>query len=241
MLILPAIDLRGGKCVRLTQGDYAQEKVYDSDPAAVAASFEEQGAQFLHVVDLDGAKDGAPKNLGALKEIIKCIRIPVEFGGGIRSLESAQAALELGVSRVIIGTKLVQDRALASRMFETLGEKVVAGIDAKNGKVAVAGWIEQSAEDAFLFAKALENDGAQRFIVTDIATDGALMGPNLDFLALMADAVISPVIASGGVSSIADLAKIKALSRTNLEGVIVGKAIYEKRFSIEEALAVLAS
>jgi phosphoribosylformimino-5-aminoimidazole carboxamide ribotide isomerase len=239
MLILPAIDLRDGKCVRLTQGDYAQEKVYDSDPAAVAASFEQQGARFLHVVDLDGARAGEPKNLAALREILKAIQIPIEFGGGIRSLESARAVLGLGVTRVIIGTKLVQDRTLAAHMFEQLGEKVVAGIDAKNGKVAVAGWIEESTEDAFEFAKSLEGDGARRFIVTDIATDGSLMGPNLDFLAQMADAVRGPVIASGGVSSLDDLTKIQSLNRTNLEGVIVGKAIYEKRFNLRDALATV--
>ena len=223
--------------MRLTHGDYSQEKIYDDDPASVAAGFEEAGAKFLHVVDLDGAKQGAPANLPALRAILEEIGIPVEFGGGIRSLAAAREVLDMGVERVIVGTKLVQDRNLAAEMFREFGSHVVAGIDAKNGKVAVAGWIEESAIDAFQLAEELEKDGAKRFIVTDIATDGALQGPNLEFLAGFLDRLYSPVIASGGVSNLDDIKALQRLQNGALEGVIVGKAIYENRLDLREALA----
>ena len=181
MLILPAIDLRGGRCVRLMHGDYSQESVYAGDPADVAKEFEDCGAQFIHVVDLDGAKKGEPENLDAVARICRRVRVPVEFGGGIRSLEVAQRVLNSGVDRVIVGTKLVTDRELANQFWGALREQVVAGIDARNGKVAIAGWTETTEIDALELAAQLEKDGAKRFILTDIARDGALSGPNIEF------------------------------------------------------------
>jgi phosphoribosylformimino-5-aminoimidazole carboxamide ribotide isomerase len=201
--------------------------------------FEAEGAEYLHVVDLDGAKAGSPQNLDSLRSIRQGISIPIEFGGGIRSLECAHEVLEAGANRVIVGTKLVQDAELARRMFDELGERVVAGVDARNGKVAVAGWTESSEVDAFEFVKHLQDLGAQRLIVTDIARDGSLTGPNIEFLTRILETITIPVIASGGVSALNDLQILANLKAPNLEGVIVGKAIYENRFSVREAVNLL--
>lgn len=233
MLVIPAIDIRGGQCVRLTQGDYARQTVYGEAPARVAGVFEEQGARMLHVVDLDGAKSGAPENILALQAILRSVSIPVEFGGGVRSLETAEILLGFGVTRVVIGTKLVSDRDLACQLFETLGEKVVAGIDVRDGKVAVEAWTETADIDAFDFAAELRDLGARRIIATDISRDGALAGPNLPFYQRMISAVDIPVIASGGAASRDDL---RALSEIGVEGAIVGKALYEGRLSLADTV-----
>lgn len=239
MLIIPAIDLRGGRCVRLTQGDYAREKIYDALPSEVATRFEGEGAKLIHVVDLEGAKLGSPPNLDSVEAICRAVSIPIEFGGGVRSLETAHRVLDLGAARVVLGSRLVASLDAAKELFAELGEKAVAGIDAREGKVAVEGWLETSELVAADFARRLEGVGARRFIVTDIARDGALLGPNFEFLASMLKAVSSPVIASGGVASLSDLEALCGLSSSNLEGVIVGKAIYEGRFSVKEAIALL--
>ncbi len=240
MLILPAIDLRGGLCVRLTQGDYAQERVYDSDPVRVAQQFESEGAQWIHVVDLDGAKSGQPANWDSVEKIAKSVKIPIEVGGGVRSLESAQRLLDLGVGRVVVGTKLVEDPELAGKMFAALGDKVVAGIDARNGIVAVAGWIDQSSVSARDLAVHMQALGAKRIILTDIAQDGMLTGPNLALLAEVASSIDIPIIQSGGIGSLADIQSLQAVS-PQPEGVIVGRAIYEKKFSVKEAVELSAS
>ena len=241
MLIFPAIDLRGGRCVRLFQGDYAQETVYDEDPCRVAREFEKQGAEILHVVDLDGARSGTPANLEIVSAICHAVKIPVQFGGGVRSLETARRALEMGVHRVVIGSKLLAEPEFAEAIFAALGESAAAGIDAREGRVAVAGWTETSDTPAADLARRIEALGAHRFIVTDIARDGALQGPNLDFLRTMAAAVQGKVIASGGVSSIDDILAIRHLGAPNLEGVIVGRAIYEGKFTVAEALAAVGT
>lgn len=233
MLILPAIDLRAGKCVRLKQGDYAQETIYGEDPAAVAADFAEQGADWIHVVDLDGAKAGEPQNLDAIRAIVEASDVPVEVGGGIRSLETAQRLLDLGVGRVIFGTRLLATEDAGESLFRALGEQAVAGIDSRDGMVAVTGWTEQSSVVALDFAKHLESVGAKRFIVTDIATDGMLQGPNLPMLRQFAEELQGAVIASGGVATLDDLVAISGL---RVEGAIVGKAIYERRFTVAEAV-----
>jgi phosphoribosylformimino-5-aminoimidazole carboxamide ribotide isomerase len=236
MLIIPAIDLIGGRCVRLTQGDYAQETVYDPDPAAVAKRFEDAGAEWIHVVDLDGAKAGEPRNLDAVGAVLAAVNAKVEFGGGVRSLETARRLLGLGVARVIVGTKLIQDPALAERFFSELGERVVAGIDARDGKVAVAGWIEGSDVSALDLARRVESQGARRIILTDIARDGALTGPNLGLQAQVAEGVGIPVIASGGIGALRDIDALLPLEAKGVEGVIVGKAIYEGRVDLQEAI-----
>lgn len=235
MLILPAIDIRGGKCVRLVQGDYAQETVYGEDPLAVAQGFVEQGAEWIHIVDLDGAKAGQPVNLNIVERIAKETSAKVELGGGIRMLETAIQVLNRGIARVIFGSRLVSNRSESADLFQALGDRAVAGIDARNGKVSVVGWTEDSELGALDLAKELEEAGARRFIVTDIATDGMLAGPNLQMLAEFSGNLRGHVIASGGVSSLDDLKSIKAI-QPPVEGAIVGKAIYEGRLTVQQAI-----
>lgn len=240
MLIIPAIDLRGGRCVRLTQGDYGRETIYDLDPVEVAQRFAAEGAEIVHVVDLDGAKGGSPQNLEIVARIAAEGGLPVEFGGGVRSLETAHRALEAGVQRVVVGSKLVQDAELSARFFSELGDRVVAGIDAREGKVATIGWTETSEVTAVELAQRVEAAGCRRIILTDIARDGELKGPNLDLLRDVVSAVKIPVIASGGVAVVEDLAQLRAAFPAGVEGVIVGKAIYENRFTVAQAVTTLA-
>lgn len=238
MLIIPAIDLRGGKCVRLTQGDFNQENVYDADPAAIARGFEREGAEWLHVVDLDGAKSGAPANVPSLLQIRRAVSIRIEYGGGVRSIDAAKKLLLCGIDRVVLGTSLVADESLAARVFGELGDRIVAGLDSRKGKLAISGWRGDSAVDAVDLARKLQAFGASRFVVTDIARDGTLEGPNLIYLSEFLDQVDAAVIASGGVSSLEDLMKLASLGRRNLEGVIVGKALYEGKFQLSQALGL---
>jgi phosphoribosylformimino-5-aminoimidazole carboxamide ribotide isomerase len=236
MLILPAIDLLDGKCVRLTQGEYDQSQVYDSDPANVARRFADEGADFIHVVDLDGAKAGYPVNRSSIEAIVRATSVAVQVGGGVRSLATARDLLELGVRRVILGTSLIARREESTQIFAELGSRAVAGIDARDGYVAVSGWTEGSSVSAVDLARWVEQNGGQRIILTDIATDGMLTGPNFDLLSHMMAAVNLPVIASGGVSSLQDLNDL-AKMRPAPEGAIVGKALYEGRFSLRAATA----
>ncbi|MBC8065953.1 MAG: 1-(5-phosphoribosyl)-5-[(5-phosphoribosylamino)methylideneamino]imidazole-4-carboxamide isomerase [Chlorobia bacterium] len=239
MLILPAIDIRGGKCVRLRQGDYAQETIYSEDPVAVARGFVEQGAEWIHIVDLDGAKAGQPVNLDIVEQIVKATSAKVELGGGIRNLETATQVLNRGIARVILGSRLVSNRAESADLFHALGDQAVAGIDARNGMVSVVGWTEDSELGSLDLARELEEAGARRFIVTDIATDGMLSGPNLAMLAEFSGALTGHVIASGGVSSLEDLKSINAI-QPPIEGAIVGKAIYEGRLTVQQAIEAVS-
>ena len=241
MLILPAIDLRGGQCVRLTQGDYSQEKVYDSDPVKVALDFQDEGAKWIHIVDLDGAKSGEPQNWEALKSVLRAVDCFVEVGGGVRSPETARRLLDLGATRVVVGTKLIDDPELAARMFAEFGERIVAGIDARNGQVAVSGWTEQSKTSAVDLAKRMQSQGAKRIILTDISKDGMLTGPNLALLDEVSESVEIPIIHSGGIGVLADLNLLYDRAKIRPEGVIVGRAIYEGRFSVKEACELSAS
>lgn len=236
MKIIPAIDIRGGNCVRLFQGDYAKETVYGTDPAAQAKAWQDAGAEIIHLVDLDGAKAGHPVNLEAIEAICKAVTIPCELGGGIRTVEDAKAVLDLGISRVILGTVACDNPKLAETFISQFGtEKIVVGIDAKDGKVATRGWIETSATDAFALARKLYLFGVSRIIYTDIATDGALCGPNLKSVANLCDLIPEcNVIASGGVSSAKDIADLNALGKANLEGAIVGKALYDGRVTFAD-------
>lgn len=241
MVILPAIDIIDGKCVRLTQGDYESKTVYAEDPVAVAKEFASAGAEWIHIVDLDGAKAGRPVNLEPVQRIAQETALSVEFGGGVRSLEIAQDVLNCGVRRVIFGTRIATDLQFAKHAFSELGEQAVAGVDAKDGVVKVAGWTEGDSVGLYDLLDKLEGVGAKRFIVTDIATDGALKGPNLDLLSKVCHTVSGHVIASGGVSSIADVQALVDLNCANLEGVIVGKAIYEGRVGVAEMLNLVGS
>jgi phosphoribosylformimino-5-aminoimidazole carboxamide ribotide isomerase len=240
LLIIPAIDLRGGRCVRLTQGDYGRETIYDLDPVEVAQRFAAEGAEIVHVVDLDGAKSGSPQNLEIVARIAAEGGLPVEFGGGVRTLETAHRALEAGVQRVVVGSKLVQDAELSARFFAELGDRVVAGIDAREGKVATIGWTETSEVTAVELALRVEAAGCRRIILTDIARDGELKGPNLELLRDVVSAVKIPVIASGGVAVVEDLVQLREAFPAGVEGAIVGKAIYENRFTVAQAVAALA-
>lgn len=238
MLIIPAIDLIGGRCVRLHQGDYAQETLYGEDPVEVAKGFEDAGASMIHVVDLDGARTGEPANLQVIERIASSIACGMEVGGGIRSVARARQVLDAGVTRLVVGTKLVENPDLAQEMFATLGEQVVAGIDARDGFVAAHGWTATSSEPIADFVQRMERWGACRLIVTDIATDGTLAGPNIELLEQLVGIVGIPIIASGGVGTLDDLRRLQQVPR--LEGVIVGKALYEGRFTISEALGLSA-
>ena len=236
MLIIPAIDIRGGKCVRLFQGDYNQETVYNNFPSEQAKKFQEDGAALIHLVDLDGAKAGKPVNLDVVREICAAVSIPCELGGGIRTVEDAKAAFDAGVHRVILGTTACENPHLVRDFISTFGaDRVVMGIDAKGGRVAVKGWLETSMIDVFELIAKLEEMGVTRFIYTDISTDGALSGPNLDSVAAVCSRVPRcGVIASGGISGTKDIKNLRELGKENLEGVIVGKALYAGRTTFQE-------
>ncbi|MBX3119653.1 MAG: 1-(5-phosphoribosyl)-5-[(5-phosphoribosylamino)methylideneamino]imidazole-4-carboxamide isomerase [Fimbriimonadaceae bacterium] len=239
MLILPAIDILEGKCVRLTQGDYAQKTEYSDDPVAVAKGFADAGAQWIHIVDLDGAKAGCPVNLTVVERIAKETPAKIELGGGIRSLESARQILKSGIARVIFGTRIATDLEFVEHAFGELGNAAIAGVDARDGIVKVSGWTEGEDIELYAFLHQLDGLGVARFIVTDIATDGAMQGPNLSMLKRVCETVAGKVIASGGVSSVEDLRAIDGLRLPNLEGAIVGKAIYEGRIDLPNALQEL--
>jgi phosphoribosylformimino-5-aminoimidazole carboxamide ribotide isomerase len=233
MDILPAIDLRGGKCVRLVQGDYARETVFADDPARMARHWESLGAKYLHVVDLEGAKDGEPKQLDTVAAIVRAVSIPVELGGGIRAEESARRALDLGVSRVIVGTAAL-DREIAGKLAAFLGPHLVAGIDARDGNVAVRGWLETTEIRAVDLAGELVGLGVNWIVYTDIAVDGMLTGANVPAMREMVAAVPQArVVASGGVSSADD---IRALRDAGCAGAIIGMALYTGTLKLEDAL-----
>jgi len=237
--VIPAIDIRNGKCVRLFQGDYDKETVYANTPAEQAREWERQDAAIIHVVDLDGAKAGKIVNIDAIKAITSAVSIPCELGGGIRTLKDAETALSAGIDRVIFGTAVCADPKLAAEAIGEFGpEKVVVGIDARNGRVAIDGWTRDGGADALDLAAELAELGVVRFIHTDIDTDGALAGPNLDAQTAFCERVpTAKVVASGGVSAPKDVAELAALPLDNLEGVIVGKALYDGRTTLGKLMA----
>lgn len=237
MLILPAIDLRGGKAVRLAQGDFARETVYGDDPAEVAKGFRDAGAEWVHVVDLDGARTGAPAHWNQIEEIATT-GLNVEVGGGVRSLEAARRFLNQGAARVVVGTRLVSNPDLAANFFEELGGRVVAGIDARDGMVHISGWEAGSNITAVDLAIRVAGQGAKRIILTDIARDGMQTGPNLELLREVTRATKLPIIQSGGIGSLAHIRELLALGEGMPEGVIVGRAIYEGSVDLAEALRI---
>ena len=244
MIIFPAIDIKGGKCVRLIQGDFEQVTTYSEDPIAVAQRWKFEGAQWLHVVDLDGAKTGqlCLENRNVVRRIVEETGLPIQFGGGVRSVEAVAQMLEIGVKRCVIGTTAAGNAALARTILTEYGDHVAVGVDAREGKVATHGWQETSGESATDFVQRLADLGAKRFIFTDIARDGMLQGVNVKALAEVAAAVPQlPVIASGGVATLADLDALaqmrgEALAAANIEGVIIGKALYAGTVSLRDAL-----
>ena len=235
MTILPAIDLKDGKCVRLRQGRADDVTVYGDDPAAQARDWAAQGGRELHVVDLDGAFDGVPKHLDAIRAVIAAFPGPVEVGGGLRTLDALRAVLEAGAARAIIGSAALDDPEFLSAALELYGERIAVGIDARNGFVQTKGWVNTTDVKATDLATAVARAGAKRIIYTDTATDGMLGGPNLTQMAAICDAAPEcRVTASGGVSSPYDIANLKALERENLDSAIVGKALYDGRTTLKE-------
>ncbi len=235
MLVIPAIDLRGGKCVRLRQGDYGQETVFGDDPAAMARRWVEQGAELLHVVDLDGAKAGRPANVDAIRAIVQAVQVPCQLGGGLRQTADLEQVFELGVQRAVIGTQALKNPDWFDEMTRRFPGRLLLGLDAKNGKVATEGWLEVAETRAVDLARRFENLPLAGLIYTDIAKDGMLQGPNVEAMKEMAAMVRLPVIASGGVTRLEDIEKLKALP---LAGCIIGRALYEGKLNLVQAIAV---
>ena len=236
MIILPAIDIIDGKPVRLYQGDYGKKEIVADDIFETAKSFEEAGADYIHLVDLDGAKSGSNENHELVIKIANMLKIPVELGGGIRSFDTIEYLLDNGVSRVILGTIAMEDEELLKKAVDTYGERIAVGIDCKNGKVYGRGWLEGSDLDYVEFAKKMESLGVKNIIVTDISKDGTLEGPNVEMLKKLKETVNIDITASGGIR---DIQNIKDLNEIGLYGAITGKAIYAKTLSLEEAIKVV--
>lgn len=239
MILYPAIDIRGGKAVRLLQGDYARETTYDADPVDAAKRWADEGAEFLHVVDLDGAKAGEPQNLESVRRIAAAVECPIQVGGGLRDEASVAAVLEAGAERVVIGTAALRDPAFLERVLEAHGDRVVVSVDARDGKVALAGWIETSDVDVAAAVGELGERGVPRFLCTAIEVDGTMEGPAIEELGRIAAATQAQVIASGGVGDLADLGAVAGMDAANIEGAIVGRALYERRFTVAEGIAAL--
>ena len=239
MIIYPAIDLKGGRCVRLSQGRADRETVYSEDPAEIAAGFKAAGSGWVHVVDLDGAFSGEPGNISAISAIV-AVGLRVELGGGLRSSDSVERALAMGVSRAVVGTRAAESEEFVAELVREFGERIAVGIDAKNGRVAVKGWVDTTGTSALDLARRMASLGVATLIHTDIGTDGMLTGPNFAAQEALLAAVACRVIASGGVSRREDVAQLAALARryANLDGVIVGKALYEKRVDLPDLLAI---
>ena len=239
MILYPAIDIRGGRAVRLLRGDYDRETVYDADPVDAARRWAEQGARFLHVVDLDGAREGRPVNLDHVRRIVEIVDVGVQVGGGLRDAEAFAAALEAGAERAVLGTAALERPPLVDELIATHGDRVVVSVDARGGRVAIAGWEQHTeAEPADLLASLAER-GVTRFVYTPVDVDGTMQGPGLADLRGVASATAAELIYSGGVGELDDLAALRDLGLPNLRGAIVGRALYEGRFSVAEGQAVL--
>ena len=239
MILIPAIDLLGGKCVRLLRGEYDKATEYSDDPVKVAHTWHEGGAKRIHVVDLDGAKSGQPVNEGLIILIAREAGVPIEVGGGIRTLDQIDRYLSKGVDRVILGTAAFRDKDLLRSACRDHPGHVWVGIDGRNGRVAVEGWIEETTTSVYDLSMICEQAGVGGVIFTDIARDGALVGPNLESLKEMCRQITMPVIASGGISSLEDLRAIRNLGLPRIEGIITGKALYAGAFTIEEGVAAV--
>jgi len=236
MLIIPAIDIMEGKVVRLVQGRL-DKKIYSKDPVKTAKHWERQGAELIHVVDLEGATTGAPKNLNIVKEIIKNTNLPLQFGGGVRKIETIASLLDCGIWRVVLGTRAAEDKAFLKKAFKTFKGKIIVSIDALGSRLLVRGWrVSCKNINVLDFAKALKEIGFQQIIFTDTSKDGTLKGPNIRGIKKLFKETRLKVIASGGISSLEDLYKLKLLEKQGLGGVIVGKALYEGEFTLTQAL-----
>ena len=238
MIIYPAIDIRGGRCVRLTEGRFDAETVFADDPAEMALKWAGLGAEFLHLVDLDGALAGEGKNVPVIQRILKSVSIPVQLGGGIRNLETIEKLLSLGVTRLILGSAAVKNPQLVEEACKKYPGHIAVGIDAKNGEVAIEGWGQGSGVAATELAKKMASFGVETIIYTDISRDGMLSGVNVEATAALARACGVPIIASGGVASLDDIRRVKAVEGDGVQGCIIGKAIYTGAVDLKEALAL---
>jgi phosphoribosylformimino-5-aminoimidazole carboxamide ribotide isomerase len=241
LILFPAIDIRDGKAVRLIQGDYEKETKYDDDPVVAARRWVDGGAAWLHVVDLDGARAGEPVNLEHVRRIVAAVNVPVQLGGGLRDSKKVEQAFSSGVERIVLGTAAVRNPEMAEAIAAAHGDRVVASVDARSGKVAAEGWTEESELGATEVIAGLTERGIRRFVYTPVDVDGLMEGPDLDSLREAARATDGEVIYSGGIGSLDDLRAVARLGLENVEGVIVGRALYEQRFGITEARATLGA
>ncbi len=239
MILYPAIDIRGGQAVRLTQGDYERETAYDADPVDAAKRWAGEGAEILHVVDLDGAKAGEPRNLDAIGRIAAAVECPIQVGGGLRDEASVAAVLDAGAERVVIGTAALRDPELLAAALEAHGDRVVVSVDARDGKVSLAGWTEASDVDVANAVADLGERGVARFLCTAIEVDGTMEGPAMAELTRIAAATQAQIIASGGVGDLSHLESLAREAAPNVEGAIVGRALYERKFTVAEAITAL--
>jgi len=239
MFIIPAIDIKDGRCVRLFQGEMDKETVYFKETIGAARHWVKEGASFIHIVDLNGAVEGRPVHIKEVEAICRETSLVVELGGGLRSVEAVQAALDLGVARVVIGTAAYDNAELLRALCERFPGKIVAGIDARSGKVAVKGWKETTSMDAVELAQRCEADGASRIIYTDISRDGTREGVNLDETLKIAQSVNIPIIASGGVATLDDIRRLKEIERDGVEGILIGRALYTGAFTLREATSIV--
>jgi len=238
MIIIPAIDIINEKVVRLERGDFNREKVYSDEPALIAKDWEMKGARFLHIVDLDGAKEGRIKNGRTIIKIMKAVNIPCEVGGGLREMSDVEHFLKNGAARVVIGTKAFEDIDSIGKLISKFGDKIVISVDFSGNKVVKKGWQEKTDLDPIAVIKDMKKIGVSTIVVTDISVDGTLMGPKTDRLKEILNSVDISVIASGGISSLEDIRKLKGLNSKNLEGLIIGKALYEGRIDLKEAIDI---
>ncbi|MFB3896996.1 MAG: 1-(5-phosphoribosyl)-5-[(5-phosphoribosylamino)methylideneamino]imidazole-4-carboxamide isomerase [bacterium] len=241
MIIIPAIDILDGQCVRLQQGEYTRKTVYSDDPASIAQQWEKAGAKYLHIVDLDGAKLGYPKNLEVIVKIAKSVSIPVELGGGIRDLDTIDKVLQLGIHRVVLGTVAYAYADMVEEAATRYEDRVAVGIDARGGRVMIRGWLEKTDIPALELAKRIVRAKVKTLIYTDISKDGMLEGPNLKAIKEFANSTKATVIASGGISSVNDIKNLNNLKCSNLGGVIIGKALYSGQIKLPDAIAAAHS
>ncbi len=239
MRLFPAIDIQGGRCVRLRRGDFANETVFGDDPVKMAEHWVAEGARFLHVVDLDGARTGDPTNLGLVEAIAKAVPVPVQFGGGVRTMDMLERAMGAGIGRLVVGTSALLDQEFLTQALQQWGDRLVVAVDAENGYVKTHGWRERSGMTAPIFVRSLEQIGVAEIIYTDIGRDGMMQGVNLGAIIELAQETSLGIIVSGGVTSLDDLRALKRFEAEGVAGVIAGRALYEHRFSVPQALAVL--
>jgi len=236
VIIIPAIDLKDGQCVRLIQGNFEEATVYSENPVGVAELWQRQGAERIHIVDLDGSLAGAPRNSEIIREIANNVQVPIQVGGGIRDIRTVESYLEMGVSWVILGTMALADRKFVADICHAFRGKIILGIDAKDGKIAIQGWTEQTSMSAVEMAKSYDGCGLDAIIYTDIKRDGMETGVNVEATKALAEAISIPVIASGGVSGVSDIEKIIEVEKSGIMGVIIGKALYTGAVSLKDAI-----